>query len=144
MKSSGSLRFFDKKIAQKIAQYDGLCRKMQTAQLNDNLLYIEVRKLRAQIFDFHYNSMANDIAQATYKSFDQGKIDDFMKLNPPLLNYDRITFNQYVELARSRFLGRDVRSADTLLDRSIELIVTQTKFLKLCQFSQRSGYHPPE
>ncbi len=121
MKSSGSLRFFNRTLSQKIAQYDGLCRRMETTEQNDQLVYIEVRKLRSQIFEFRYNNLANDVAQANYKSFDQKRIDSFMLNNPPLLTYDKTIFNEYVEMARSRFLRRNQQLADTLLNHATEL-----------------------
>ena len=63
MKSSGSLRYFDKIIAYNVANYDRLCRMMQTTEASLNSIYGEARKSRAQIFEFRYNDQANNIAQ---------------------------------------------------------------------------------
>lgn len=124
MKSSGSIRYFDKSIAREVAGYDQLCRQMQTREENDRILFSEVRKLRAQIFEFQYNRQANDLSQAhDPQKRDWKKINAFIASNPPLLTYDKSVFNQYVELVRSRFLERKVSSADTLLKTSKTLIV---------------------
>ena len=73
---------------------------------------------RARLFEFKYNEEANAISQANRKSFDQAKIDAFIRTNPPLLSHDKSLFNQYVELVRSRLLQGEVTSADTLLTRA--------------------------
>lgn len=128
MKSSGSLRYFDKTIAYNVANYDRLCRMMQTTEASLNSIYGEVRKSRALIFEFRYNDQANNIAQANNvgvankSSANQQKIDSFMRSNPPLLNYDKTLFNQYVELVRSRFMHSNVLLADSLLNQSNKLI----------------------
>jgi hypothetical protein len=122
MKSSGSLRYFEKTVATDVAKYDRFCRLMLT---NDEMLrdtYTEVRKSRALIFDFRYNNIANNISHANAISFDQKKIDSFMRNNPPLLSSDKILFNQYVELARSRFMHNNVSYADSLLMQATVLI----------------------
>jgi len=128
MKSSGSLRYFDKTVAYDVANYDRLCRMMQTIDASLNSIYGEVRKSRALIFEFRYNDLANNIAQinnvgrANKTSIDQKKIDSFMRSNPPLLSYDKTLFNQYVELVRSRFMHTNVLLADSLLNQSNKLI----------------------
>src|ERR1700759_4757751 len=128
MKSSGSLRYFDKTMAYDVANYDRLCRMMQTTEASLNNIYGEARKSRALIFEFRYNDQANSIAQANNvgrvsKSFvDQNKIDSFIRSNPPLLSYDKTLFNQYVELVRSRFMHTNVLLADSLLNQSNKLI----------------------
>src|SRR5664279_1158588 len=104
MKSSGSLRFITNTIlAQEVAKYDRLCRQMQARQEGDHNLSLEVRKFRAQIFEFKYNIQANDIYQSNKILFSQQKINSFIVSNPPLLSYDKIIFNQYAEMVRSRF-----------------------------------------
>jgi hypothetical protein len=116
MKSSGSLRYFtNKSINQKVAQYDLLCRRMKTFEESDMIIHTEVRKKRAQIFEFRYNAVANSIFQSNTVTPDYKKIDSFILINPPLLTYDKTVFNEYIELVRSRFLRNKVRSADTLL-----------------------------
>ncbi len=128
MKSSGSLRYFDKTIAYDAANYDRLCRMMQTTDNSLNNIYSETRKSRAQIFEFRYNNMANDIARINNLHLDnkalinQQIIDSFQKTNPPLLTYDKIRMNEYVELVRSRFLKGNVVLADSLLNQSNKLI----------------------
>jgi len=44
MKSSGSLRYFKKKVASEVAKYDRLCRIIQANQVLDGNIYTEVRK----------------------------------------------------------------------------------------------------
>jgi hypothetical protein len=128
MKSSGSLRYFDKTIAYDVANYDRLCRMMQTTDASLNTIYGETRKSRALIFEFRYNDLANNIAQANNvgrankASVDQNKIDSFMRSNPPLLSYDKTLLNQYVELVRSRFMHTNVLLADSLLNQSNKVI----------------------
>ncbi|MBS1530742.1 MAG: hypothetical protein JSU01_10565 [Bacteroidetes bacterium] len=123
MKSSGSIRYFDKSIAREVAGYDQLCRQMQTREENDRILYGEVRKLRAQIFEFQYNAQANELSHAhDPQNRDWKKINAFLTSNPPLLTYDKTVFNQYVELARSRFMERKVGAIDTLLKRNKTLM----------------------
>jgi hypothetical protein len=128
MKSSGSLRYFDKTIAYDVANYDRLCRMMQTTEASLSGIYGEARKSRAFIFEFRYNDLANNIAQANNvgrankSAADQSKINSFMRSNPPLLSYDKILFNQYVELVRSRFMHANVQLADSLLSQSNKLI----------------------
>lgn len=128
MKSSGSLRYFDKSVAREVAGYDQLCRRMQTMEENDRIIFSEVRKLRAQIFEFQYNQQANDLSHThDPKMRNWKKINDFINSNPPLITYDKSVFNQYVELVRSRFFERKVSSVDTLLKRSKVLIVDLKK-----------------
>jgi hypothetical protein len=123
MKSSGSLRYFtNKSIGQKVAQYDQLCRKMKTFEEMDQTMHTEVRKMRARIFEFRYNAVANNLYQSSQSSPDQERIDSFILTHPPLLTYDKAIFNQYIELVRSRFLRRKVTSADTLLIHAAGLI----------------------
>jgi hypothetical protein len=122
MKSSGSIRFFEKAIGADVAKYDRLCRLVQTNEEMVRDIYVEVRKSRAQIFDFRYNDIANNISQANNILFDQKRIDSFIKGNPPLLSYDKAFFNQYVELVRSRFMRTNVSYADLLLQQASVLI----------------------
>jgi hypothetical protein len=123
MKSSGSLRYFvNVSLNRKLAQYDELCQNMKTFQENDLGIYTEVRKARAQLFDFKYNDVGNNISHIKSVSGRQAKIDSFIKTNPPLLNYDKILFNEYVEMVRSRFFSRKVDAADTLLKNATTLI----------------------
>ena len=132
LKSSGSLRYFsNKKINHQVAEYDQLCRRMRSLEDNDMMIYAEVRRIRGQIFEFRFNSIANNIAQHNYRSFDQSKIDSFIASNPPLLTSDKSLFNQYVELVRSRFMGRRVILADTLLSKARILLSDLRKEYRL-------------
>jgi len=46
----------------------------------------------------------------------------FIKTNPPLLNTDKVLFNEYVELVRSRFLDRKIVFAEEILIHADTLI----------------------
>jgi hypothetical protein len=123
MKSSGSLSYFTRSsIAKKVAEYDRLCRSMKSSDNSDDGIHLEIRKIRAQIFEFKYNAVANDIYQASRISFDRKRIDSFINTNPPLLTYDKTIFNEYAELARSRFFDRKVSAADSLYKHAVALI----------------------
>jgi hypothetical protein len=124
MKSSGSLRFLNASIAQKIAQYDQLCRTVEATEETDYGIYVEVRKLRGQIFEFSYNSMANEIFRSNFQAatYDKQRADSFINSNPPLLTVDKVVFNEYAELVRSRFMSRKVIAADTLLSHATILL----------------------
>ena len=123
MKSSGSLSYFThSSIAKKVAEYDRFCRKMKSDDNSDDGIHVEIRKVRAQIFEFKYNAVANNIYQASRVLFDRKRIDSFIKSNPPLLTYDKTIFNEYEELARSRFFDRKVSAADTLYQHAVALI----------------------
>jgi hypothetical protein len=129
MKSTGSLQFFESKVAREAAEYDQLCRHMQSFDESDKGIYVEVRKLRSQIFEFQYNTRSNDVWNKASpgnvisdKPIDIAKLDSFIKTNPPLLTYDRSIFNQYVELVRSRYIDRKVKIADTVLAHATALL----------------------
>lgn len=123
MKNSGSLRFFaNPSINRKVAQYDQLCQSMKLYESYDQGIYIEVRKLRAQLFDFKYNEIANNISHIKDATRSRASVDSFIKINPPLFSYDKVLFNQYIEMVRSRFLGRKVTMADTVLNHAVALI----------------------
>lgn len=77
-------------------------------------IYAEIRKSRYQIFDFKYNDVANNITQGFYRNgYQQKLLDSFFRSNPPLLSYDKMLFNQYVELVRSRVMHANVNYADS-------------------------------
>jgi len=126
MKSSGSLRYFEKEASSAASKYDRFCRLMQSNEQTQESIYTEVRKLRAQIFDFRYNDIANTIAQQYYKDHsDYGRIDSFLKTRPPLLSYDKTLFNEYIELVRSRFIRvYNVGAADSLMHQASVLMQT--------------------
>lgn len=122
MKSSGSLRFFKKTVANNVANYNRFCRLILENDEKEQGIYVEVRKSRAQIFDFRYNDIANDIAQEGKIADNHSRIDSFMKTNPPLLSVDKTLFNQYIELVRSRFLRSRITLSDSLLNSATVLI----------------------
>jgi hypothetical protein len=123
LKSTGSLQFFEKDIAHNIEYYDELCRKMQSYEDIDKGLYVEVRKVRAQIFMFQYNSKANDIAQHSYlHGLDTAALNKFISNKPPLLTTDPVIFNQYIELVRSRFFPRMIFRLKALLKCNNKLL----------------------
>ena len=110
MKSSGSLRYFEKNIGTDAAKYDRFCRLVEDTEKDNSGIYTEARKGRALLFIFKYLEMANIIYQKGNK---WQSIDSFARSNPPLLTTDKILFNQYVELARSRFMHANVAYADS-------------------------------
>ena len=119
MKSSGSIELFKSKTAIDVEKYDRFCRLLQAADEMNSDIYTEVRKTRALIFDFKYNEIANRIVQKNRIAFSQASIDSFIAINPPLLSHDKILFNQYVELVRSRFVRiYNVAYADSLLKQA--------------------------
>ncbi len=123
MESSGSLRYFSNaSLNKEVAQYDQMCRIWGKLEETDLGIYIEVRKARAKIFDFKFNDAANDMYQENKLSLSKESLDSFIKNNPPLLSYDKTLFNEYLEMVRSRFLPRQLRLADTLLDHATILI----------------------
>jgi hypothetical protein len=119
MKSSGSLRYFDKTIGTDAAKYDRLCRFVQNLEQSNLGIYTEGRKCRALIFASKYLEVANIITRIPNN---RRLIDSFMKTNPPLLSSDKVLFNQYVELSRSRFLHRTVAFADSLIKQATILL----------------------
>ena len=128
MKSSGSLRYFtNTTLAQRVAKYDRLCRQMLANLAGDHSLTLEVRKYRAQIFEFKYNMQANNIYQSNKVLFNQQKIDSFILSNPSLLSYDKIIFNQYAEMVRSRFHKNFIKEASSLLSNANTLIAELKK-----------------
>lgn len=119
MKSSGSLSFYKPEIATNVEKYDRLCRSLQAIDDMNRDVYTDVRKTRAQIFEFKYNEMANDVAQKNGFVPNQARIDSFINTNPPLLSYDKTLFNEYVELVRSRFIRiYNVAYSDSLLKQA--------------------------
>lgn len=124
MQNAGELRYFGNDLSKKITLYDLTLRRMKSDDEKDDRIYAEVRKVRATIFEFKYNNIANEIFQSNKKSPDQNKIDSFIHTNPPLLTYDKVLFNQYVELVRSRFFSAKVNTANTLLQQATQLIGT--------------------
>ena len=114
-----------------MAKYDRFCRLMQVNDEMNRHVYSEVRKSRSLIFDFRYNDIANNMAQAFRIKHDQERLDSFLQSNPPLLSHDKTLFNQYVELVRSRFMRTNVLYADSLLHQASVLIHELKKEYKL-------------
>lgn len=123
MKSSGALRFITNPVLlQGVVNFDQLHRRMRKAEENDNNLYLEVRKSRARIFEFKYNMAANKIYRSNRSSLNQQRIDSFILTNPPMLTRDKETFNQYLELVRSRRIGYKVGYAKMMKEHASVLI----------------------
>ena len=122
MRSAGTLRYFSNNLMQKVAQYDQLIRKMKIYENQDETIFTEVRKIRSQIFYVQFNEVANNIFQSNKTLFSRARIDSFLRSNPPLLSNDKIIFNQYLELVRSRFMHSKVQQANDLLIRAVALI----------------------
>lgn len=119
MKNSGTLSYFEKPVARDVAKYDRLCRLMHANDEATLGIYAEIRKSRSQIFDFKYNDVANNITQGFYRNgYQQKVLGNFFRSNPPLLGYDKVLFNQNVELVRSRFMHANVNYADSLLQQA--------------------------
>lgn len=129
MENSGALRYFSNdSLNRSVAQYDQLCRKWERAAQLDIGIYTEVRKARSKIFESRYNDKVNDVYQANKNLLIQRKLDpiklldSFIKSDPPLLTYDKVLFNEYLEMVRSRFLSTQLENAETLLQDASELI----------------------
>lgn len=125
MKNSGSIRYFkNRKLEQTIGKYDQILRSMRRLQDFDQFIQLEIRKVRAKIFDFHYNHKANRVVQQyVYRNFNQEAIDSFMLSNPPLLTQDKIIINEYAELCRSRSLRQQLNNSIEALTLAKEIIV---------------------
>lgn len=124
MKNSGSLRYFNNaELEEKIGQYDQLLRGMRVVNEIDRLIFLETRKARAAIFDFKYNLAANEVVRsAVYDSYQPAVIDSFIKINPPLLTTDKVQFNQYAELCRSRNIRPQLANARDALKFAVSII----------------------
>lgn len=123
MKNSGSLRYFaNAKLNRQVAEYDQLLQLFRELEAQETGIYTEVRKTRAQLFDFKYNDAANTVVQRIYIKYNQASIDSFIRTNPPLLSYDKVEFNEYIEMVRSRFMKNSSNRADTLKHHATVLI----------------------
>jgi hypothetical protein len=129
MKSTGALQFFKRRIAREAGEYDRWCRYMQSLDEMDEAIYVEVRKMRSQVFEFQYNTKANDLWTQiaphyiySTKKADIASRDSFININPPLLTYNKSILNQYVELARSRYMMRKIKIADSVLAHGTKLL----------------------
>ena len=124
MKNSGSLRYFNNPLLEEeIGQYDQLLRSMRTMNEIDRLIYLETRKARAGIFDFKYNIDANQVVQsAVYNRYLPSVIDSFMHIDPPLLTRDKVRFNLYAELCRSRNIRQQLKNAKDALELAGSII----------------------
>lgn len=118
MKNSGSLRYFNNhELEKRIGEYDQVLRSMRSLNEIDRPVYLETRKARARLFDFRYNNDANKVVQsAIYYNPRPEAIDSFIKINRPLLSTDRILFNEYAELCRSRNLRQQYNNAREALE----------------------------
>ncbi|HWD89875.1 MAG TPA: hypothetical protein VG367_17205 [Mucilaginibacter sp.] len=79
MESSGSLRFFATPgFKRKLEYYDQLCGEFQAFDNQSLGVYTEVRKIRAQLFEFKYNDITNNITRIRNNAVRQAKIDSFI------------------------------------------------------------------
>jgi len=133
MKNSGSLRYFNNNVlVQNISNYDQLVRSIYLLNQIDHSIFIETRKARAKIFDFRYNIAANNIVQQYgYNNINEKVIDSFVKMEPPLLTNDKIAFNEYVELCRSRNLRQLTVNYKDALELATNIIVQLEKEYRL-------------
>ncbi|HEY5326363.1 MAG TPA: hypothetical protein VIJ27_05140 [Mucilaginibacter sp.] len=123
MKNSGSLRYFtNPAINRLVAEYDQRLQYLKTLDEHGQGIYTEVRKVKALLFNFKYNDAANTVSQGIYRKYKRASIDSFINTNPPLLSTDKVVFNQFVELVRSRFLKTQAANADSLNHHAIALI----------------------
>ncbi len=123
MKSSGSLRFFTKPaINRMVAEYDQRLQFFKATLVNEQGIYTEVRKTKALLFNFKYNDAANTVTQRIYIKYNRPAIDSFIRTNPPMLSTDKVVFNQFVELVRSRFLRNQAQYADSLRHHAVVLL----------------------
>lgn len=124
MKNSGSLRYFtNPELEKKIGEYDQTVRGMKALNEVDRPLFIEVRKARAKLFDFRYNNKANAIIQSyVFVQFNQQAIDSFIRQDPPLLSNDKIAFNEFAELCRSRNLKNYLQNARRALQQAAAIV----------------------
>lgn len=124
MKNSGSLRYFNNpKLEQLIGEYDQVLRSMKTMNEIDRPVYLETRKARARLFDFRYNNDANQVVQSSiYTANRPEAIDSFIQINRPLLSTDRILFNEYAELCRSRNLKQQLKNTRQALELAAAII----------------------
>jgi len=128
MKSSGSLRFFtNRAINRMVAEYDQRLQLFKSMEQNELGIYTEVRKTKALLFNFKYNDAANTVVQRIYIKYNRASIDSFIKTNPPLLSTDKVAFNQFVELVRSRFLKNQATYADSLNHHAVVLLAALKK-----------------
>ena len=124
MKNSGSLRYFnDNTLVQNISDYDQLVRSIYLLNQIDHSIFLETRKARAKLFDFRYNIAANNIVQRNGYEINEKAIDSFIKMEPPLLTNDKITFNEYVELCRSRNLRQVTNNYKRALELATNTII---------------------
>jgi len=127
MKNSGSLRFLKPAISRMVAEYDQRLQFFKSTEESELGIYTEVRKTKALLFNFKYNDAANTVVQRIYIKYNRALIDSFIKTNPPLLSTDKIIFNQFVELVRSRFLKNQAAYADSLNHHAIVLLAALKK-----------------
>ena len=123
LRSSGLLRrIADKSIRKRILDYERINREVSEEAEWDNLLYVEVRKVRGLIFDYRFNREANEITLSIRNQPDSARLNTFLNADPPLLTSDPVLFNQYMELVRSRNFARIVNRAARLHREATDLI----------------------
>ena len=124
MKSSGSLRYFaNAELEQLIGEYDRLLRSIHSLDEVDRPIFLETRKARAKIFSYKYNNEASRIVQSSvFSNFNAAVIDSFINTNPPLLTDEKIIFNEYAELCRSRNLKQQLQNTKMALSMATAII----------------------
>lgn len=103
MRNSGSLRYFtNKSISKKLGEYDALIRRIESQNAEDLPFQLKARELRAQLFDFKYNNVANRLVLDSVDLKNFSIVDSFMRSDPPLISSDKVLFNQFAEFCRVR------------------------------------------
>ena len=125
MRNSGSLRYLNNPgLEQKIGEYDQLLRSIHQLTEIDHPIFLETKKARARIFNIRYNKDANNVVSAAvYGKYNQQAIDSFININPPLLSTDKIQFNEYAELCRSRNLRQQLKNVKDALALATVIIM---------------------
>jgi len=102
LKSSGGLRYFgNSSVANAIALYDQACRNLQSEIDNQNLHYLELIKLRNQLYNIFLMKEVMDL------NVPYSKIDSFKKREMPLLSSGKEDFMQYANISQFRLISNE-------------------------------------
>ena len=106
IKSSGSIRYFSRKVQKKISEYDQFVEEMSQRQNNEPVYNIETRKYIEKIFD---NSVLEEFGKIMpgfgEHTDDAGtSLEKFKEKDYPLLSYDPVLLKEYANncFARKR------------------------------------------
>jgi hypothetical protein len=128
MKNSGSLRYFNNaELEKKIGDYDKILRSIRTLNEIDRPVYLETRIARARLFKTRYNSDASRLINRDPDNDNRAKLDSFLQSDPPLLTRDKMLFNEYAELCRSRNLRRQLDNLKDAIGNAISIIALLEK-----------------